>query len=444
MVLSRRYKAFWIALALFLVTGLSYFSIRSALASHYANQGTLEGYLKATRLEPLNAENWRRLGDFWQLDLQNGDPQRAIQAYRTSLSLNPNSAQAWLGLASVYEGQGELDAAREALLNAKRAYPISADVSWRYANFLLRTGERDSVFREARQTLENEPQRAWEAFSLFQRFGSDTNQLLDRLLPRQESAYVDVIWGLDLEGRPNEALQVWDRLCKLDKEMPQHRVPTGNYQHTQVILFSLVEQLISKGYISEAGRVWNQVLQFMNFSMRRDPSESLVWDGGFETDVTGGLSWRIDTGAGFVARFSRVIKHSGARALEIEFDGKRNVDFQAVCQLVVVEPDTAYDFSGWLRTENITTDKGISLRLRTPQNVGSELVTPELIDTHPWTQVGFQWRSPKNVRLAQICLVRRPSYKVYNTIRGTVWLDDVQIVPVKAETGSLLFTDPKP
>jgi hypothetical protein len=230
----------------------------------------------------------------------------------------------------------------------------------------------------------------------------------------------------------------------LDKEMPQHRVPTGNYQHTQVILFSLVEQLISKDYISEAGRVWDQVLQFMNFSMRRDPSDSLVWDGGFETDVTGGLSWRIDTGAGFVARFSRVIKHSGARALEIEFDGKHNVDFQGVCQLVVVEPGTSYEVSGWLRTENVTTDKGISLRLRTTQNSGPELVTPELTDTHPWTRVGFQWRSPKNVRLAQICLVRRPSYKLYNTIQGTVWLDDVQMVPVKAETGSSLFTDPKP
>jgi hypothetical protein len=433
MVLSRRYRPFWIALALLFVTGLSYFSIRSALAFHYANQGTLEGYVKATRLEPRDAENWRRLGDLWQLDLQDSDPQRAIQAYRTSLSLSPNSADAWLGLASVYEGQGKLDAARDALLNAKRSYPVSADVSWRYANFLLRIGERDSAFRELRQTLENEPQRTWEAFSLLQRFGSDTNSLLDRLLPRQEASYLDVIWGLDLEGHPYEALQVWDRLCKLGKEMPQHRVPTGTYQHTQVILFSLVDQLVSKGYIREAGNVWNQVLSFMDFSLPRDPSESLVWDGGFETDLTGGLAWHMDAAAGYAARFSRVIKHSGTRALEIGFDGKHNVDFQGVCQLVVVEPDTAYDFSGWLRTENITTDSGISLRLSTPQNEGPELVTPELTDTHPWTQVGFQWHSAKNVRLAQICVVRRPSYKVYNTIAGTVWVDDVQMVPVKAD-----------
>src|SRR5258706_4526063 len=100
MVLGRSNKGFVIALALFLAIGLSYFSIRPALASYYANQGTLEGYEKATRLEPRNAENWRRLGDFWQLDLQRADPQRAIQAYLTSHSQNLNSAQAWTGLAS--------------------------------------------------------------------------------------------------------------------------------------------------------------------------------------------------------------------------------------------------------------------------------------------------------------------------------------------------------
>jgi hypothetical protein len=426
------HKAFWIALAFFLAIGLSYFGIRAAFASYYANQGTLEGYERATRLEPTNAENWRRLGDFRQFDLQHADPQRAIQAYRISLSLNQNAAQAWTGLASVYEGQGKLDAAREALLNAKRAYPLSADVSWRYANFLLREGELDAALREARQAIENEPQRAWEAFALFQRFGSDTKYLLDRLLPGQETAYLDVIWGLDREGRPNEALQVWERLRKLGKELPEGRVATGTYQHTQVILFSLVDQLVSKGYVSEAGRVWDQALGFLKFPLQRDSSESLVWDGGFETDITGGLSWRMDAAAGYVARFSRAIKHSGRRALEIKFDGTRNVDFQGLCQLVVVEPGTAYDFSGWLRTENITTDRGVFLRLNTPQDREPETVTEELTGTHPWTKVGLRWKAGKKVHLVQICLVRVPSYNRYNQIAGTVWMDDIQLTPVPA------------
>src|SRR5258705_6397518 len=287
MVLVPSHKAFWIALAFSLAIGLSYFSIRAAIASYYANQGTLEGFERATRLEPTNAENWRRLGDFRQFDLQHADLQRSIQAYRTSLSLNQNATQAWMGLASAYEGQGELDAARRALLNAKRTYPNSADVAWRYANFLARQGELDSALREARQALEEDPRRAWEAFGLFRRFDWNFSDLLDRLVPRQETAYLDVIWGLDREGRPAEALQVWDRLYRLDKEMPRHPVATGTYQLTQVILFSLVDHLLSKGSVSEAGRAWDEILAFVGFSLQRSPAASLVWNGGFESDLFG-------------------------------------------------------------------------------------------------------------------------------------------------------------
>ena len=435
MVVTLRHKAFLIPLAFFLAIGLSYLSIRTALASHYASQGTLEGYVKATSLEPSNAKYWCRLGDFWQNDLQHADPERAIHAYRISISLDPHSAQAWLGLASVYEGEGKLGDARDALLSAKRVYPLSADVSWRYANFLVRNGEVESALRQAREAVEREPIRAWEAFTLFLRFYPNVDDLVNRLLPRRESVYLDVVWGLDRDGRTGEALKVWERLFELDKEIPQHGVPTGTYQVTQVILFSLVDQLLSHGHVSEAGHVWGEALGFMHFSSQHDPRESLVWDGGFETDLVGGLSWRIDAPSGSVTSFSKTIKHSGMRALEIKFDGKHNVDFHGVCQFIVVEPDTTYDFSAWLRTENITTDRGPFLRLSTPQEEESEIVTPELTGTHPWTKVGFRWKASNNVHLVQTCLVRLPSYKVYNTIAGTVWLDDVQLVPIDA-TGS--------
>ena len=430
MVLTPIQKVFLIAGAFLFAIGLSYFSIRDALASHYANQGTLQGYEKAARLEPSNPENWSHLGDAWQYDLQRADPQRAIRAYRTSLSLNPNGAQAWLGLASVYEGQGEMDAARQALLDAKRAYPSSADVSWRYANFLVRNGELNRAFQEARQAVEEEPQRAWEAFSLFRRFGSDANEVAERLLPPQESAYLDVIWGLDLEARPNDALKIWDRLFALDKKIAEHRVPTATYQLTQEILFAFVDQLLSQGNASEAGRVWDEALTFMHFPSRHDPRESLVWDGGFETDIVGGLSWRIAAPAGSTARFSTAVKHSGIRSLEIKFDGKYNVDFGGACEFVVVEPDTTYDFSAWLRTESITTDRGVFLRLSTPQGGQPETVTPELTGTHPWTRSEVRWRASKNEHLLQICLRRLPSYNLYNTIAGTVWMDDVQLIKI--------------
>jgi Tfp pilus assembly protein PilF len=117
---------------------LSYFSIRNARAAHFAALQTPEGLDRATRLEPGDASNWYQLGRYWQYSLENSDAQRAIRAYLSALSFNPRSAGTWLDLATAYESEGNLTAARDAFLHAKRAYPLSADASWRYGNFLLR------------------------------------------------------------------------------------------------------------------------------------------------------------------------------------------------------------------------------------------------------------------------------------------------------------------
>jgi hypothetical protein len=156
----------------------------------------------------------------------------------------------------------------------------------------------------------------------------------------------------------------------------------------------------------------------------------LVWDGGFETDVTGGgFSWRMPLPAGPMVRFDRNTKHTGDRSLRVRFDGKRNVDFHDVCQFVLVSPEVDYDFSAWLRTDTITTNSGIFLRLNTPFNDAIGANTPQVTGTIPWTRFNIEWKAARDVHVLQICLVRLPSQKLDNEISGSVWLDDVALVP---------------
>jgi tetratricopeptide (TPR) repeat protein len=425
-----------VVIALVVAFALSYFGIRNALASYYSNQGTLEGFEKATRLEPSNPENWYRLGKYFQNDLEHADTQRAIQAYRTSLSLSPTLAKSWAELASVYEGEGHLDAARQALDNAKRAYPLSADIAWRHGNFLLRSGELNQAFREIGRAVELDPVRGWEAFSVLQHFESDDSAILNRF-PRQEKVYLDIIGGLNRQGRTDSALKVWHRLFALDEEMARKGLKREKFEITQDTLFSLENQLLARNSVTEAWQVWREALTFMEISKPPGPPESLVWDGGFETEIVdGGFSWRISSPVGSAVSFNQSVRHSGARAVTIKFDGKHDVNFQGVCQLMVVNPETAYDFSGWLRTDNVTSDKGIFFRLSAPQNKESQAFTPQLTGTHPWTQFKLRWTSPKDGRLLQICVVREPSYESYDTIAGTVWVDDVELVPIKTAKSS--------
>jgi tetratricopeptide (TPR) repeat protein len=409
---------------------LSYLGIQNALAVHYSDQGTLEGYQRAAQLEPKNPKNWFLLGRYLRLEFEHPDPDGAVRALKTSLSLDPRSARTWLELASAYEDKGSLDAAREAFIRAKVAYPRSAEVSWQYGNFLLRVGERQTAVTEIYEAVQEDPILGLPAFSTLQRFEPDIDTVLDRDLPHIPSVYLDILWGSYYDGPTDVSLKVWSLLFELRKTMPQGVVPEGHFQHTSQTLFSLVDKLILKGPLSEAQRVWDEVLIFSHIPRPNDPPGSVVWDGGFETDVTGGgFSWRMPPPTGSLVRYDRNTKHTGERSLRVRFDGKRNVDFHDVCQFVSVSPEIDYDLSAWLRTDAVTTNSGIFLRLNTPFNDAMAATTPQITGTIPWTRFNIEWKAARNVHIAQICIVRLPSQKLDNKISGSVWLDDVALVP---------------
>ncbi len=112
-----------VAVSFVIGASLAYFSIRNAFAVHVTGLQTREGCERAIYLEPGDARNWHVLGRFWQYNLENPDGPRAIRAYLAALSLNPGSADIWLDLATAYESEGNLAAARDAFLHARRAYP---------------------------------------------------------------------------------------------------------------------------------------------------------------------------------------------------------------------------------------------------------------------------------------------------------------------------------
>src|SRR5690349_11541804 len=180
-------------LAFVLAATLAYSSIRNARAAHEAGLGKRIGYESAVRLEPGNAENWYLLGRYWQYTLDEPNARLAIQNYRHSLVLNPGSADAWMDLATAYETEGEIQNARDAFVQAKRAYPLSAAVAWRYGNFLLRQDEVSQAFAEIRRAAYADPKRSGEAFSRCWRVAPDVNVILDNVLPPDRDGYLSVI-----------------------------------------------------------------------------------------------------------------------------------------------------------------------------------------------------------------------------------------------------------
>ncbi len=408
-------------MAILFAVALSFFGIRGALAAHYVSLNTRAGFETAVRLEPNDPGTWYFLGRYWQYDPVEADTGRAIRAYKTSLGLNPLSADTWLDLASAYETEGEIDTARKAFLEAKHLYPVSSEVLWSYGNFLLRQNELESAFAEFHRAIEENPQLGGEAVRICRHVEPDFNQILYRVLPPNAEAYQNALGELTNEADNTDALKVWSKLFVLHPKL-----------HSREVI-PFVDGLLRGQQTGDAARVWGQAVTLMDLPKMDDPAGSLIWDGGFETDVTGGgLAWRFGQHQNPVISYDHNVMHSGLRALRLDFDQKNISGFVDVCQPVVVEPKTAYEFTAWLRTKDMAEEGGIFFRIAMPgSQAGPVFETTKLRGTNEWTRVSMPWTSPDESRLAQVCLAR---LRAYDQRHGTAWVDEVSLLKLDSTT----------
>jgi tetratricopeptide (TPR) repeat protein len=411
------------ALALY----LGYFSVRSAWATYYTDENTRYGFERAAKIEPGDARNWFLLGKYLQYGFEEEDPGRVIASYKKALEIDPRYTAAWLELAAAYEGQNDLPAARNAYLTAKKTYPGSAEVSWRYGNFLLRQDELEPAFAEIRRAVEADPNRAAEAFSRSERVEPDAEVILNRVLPANAIVYLTVMRDLTSEGEVDSALKVWNRLAAMHPQIKMQDI------------FLLVMRLHDAGRPQEAHRVWEQAAALTGLGPFEGAQDSVVWDGGFESDVTGdGYAWRLSSGANGTndagaaqISFDPRHAHSGKRSLRVSFDGSSDVDFRNGCQTVPVEAGTAYELSAWMAAKDLTTDQGVRLELKPRAGGAPAASTEQMHGTQDWTHVTTVWGGASGVQEMEICLRREPSDEEDNKIRGTVWVDDVALTPLR-------------
>jgi len=409
-----------VGVALAIAVYLSYFSVQNARATYYSETETLQGFERATQIEPDDARNWYLLGRYLQYSFEEANPQRAISSYRKSLEIDPRGTSTWLELAATYESESNDVAARNAFINAKKTYPLSAEVSWRYGNFLLRQGELEPAFAEIRRSVEADPGRAAAAVSRCLRVEPDANVILDQVLPARSDIYIAVMEDLAQDRQIDNALKVWTRIVAMHPKIRLHDA------------FQVVMELRGTGRASEAHKIWEQAVELAGLAQLEGPRNSMVWDGGFESDVIGeAYAWRFaKTSRSAQIDFDTQEEYSGKRSLRVSFDGSADVAFYDVCQTVPAEAGTAYELSGWMKSKDLTTDQGVRIELRPGIPGLTGAITTDVRGTQPWTRFAAVWPGAKENQETQICLRRDASDQEDNKIRGTAWVDDVALTPI--------------
>jgi hypothetical protein len=216
------------------------------------------------------------------------------------------------------------------------------------------------------------------------------------------------------------ALKVWSRIVAMHPKIALHDA------------FQIVMELRSAGRASEARKVWEQAVELAGLAGLEGPRNSMVWDGGFESDVTGeAYAWRFERSSRSAQiGFDSQEKYSGKRSLRVSFDGSSDVAFYDVCQTVPAEAGTAYELSAWMKSKELTTDQGLRIELRPGIPGTNGAITTDVRGSQPWARFSTVWTGAKENQETQICLRRAASDQEDNKIRGTAWVDDVALTPI--------------
>jgi len=399
---------------------VSFFGVRSGIAGLAADGKSLSELQWAVRLEPRNPDYLYRLGHYQQFNLEQPDVDAAVGSYLKAVALDPGYTQAWLDLGTAYEIDGKTAAAQEAYLRAKKTYPASAEVAWRYGNFLLRQGTLPDAFAELRLAVQADPRRAGAVFSRVYRADPDIDAILNDLLPPLPAVYVDAIAEAVDSQQLAVAQTMWMRLMKLDPHLKlwQFDKFVGALQN-------------HRDYVA-AREVWDQGTSTMNLPALIQPRDSVLWDPSFESGLSNeAFAWYFHSLVeGVHTEIDTAEKLSGKQSLRLTFDGKHNPGSDIACAFGVATPGTKYLFSGWVKTRNITGDQGIRFHLKSLGNNQIPLETSrEIHGTTPWTLIEQDWTAGPGVRLVEVCIARDPSTDADIHISGDAWVDDVTLVP---------------
>jgi hypothetical protein len=343
----------------------------------------------------------------------------SVAFYESAKRLSPYDAHFWSDLGSAYDWAGRTNDALSAFKRALRLFPNSPEINWRFANFAFRTHRIPEALDALQVVLVGNIPAHRDVFRLAVSATRDNRAIL-QMLPPQASVFFDYL-NFEMEaGNVTAAEQVWLRLLQL-------KLPFDLRQ-----AFPYLDALIQHREPGRLFAAWSALAE--RFPAQIGPlvnNSNLVANGGFEHDILdGGFDWRIVPVDGAVVSLDFQDAFEGARALRIEFSGKRNLDYGHVLQYVAVQPNTQYRFSGALQMKGISTDSGPRFQVFDAFDMGKLFVSTEnTVGTSGWSSQHLEFKTKADTRLLIVRVARPPSQKLDNQISGTVWVDRVSLTP---------------
>ena len=403
-----------------LAAGIAYLALAAVSfgGQWFLKRPTPENLSKGLRWSPGNPSLWTRYAQHLLFAPDGFQPRRAVDAFLRAAASNPLEPANWQGLATAYLQMGDHEKAEEALRAGLAAMPHSPQAAWRLANFLLLRGRRDEALPYLRIAATSDPSLRPAVFDLGWKILGEPESILHEIVPSDLKARSDYLRFLLARKKLIESYEVW-------REIRQSRS-----DEVRDLGYTYVHALAAAGLGVEADRVWKELLADTGRALVR-PEGELVTNGDFEAELpNAGLDWRLASGQGQKVSLDNFVLQHGSRSLRVTFDGSSNPDFAGVWQLVPVEPNSAYRFRGYIKTENVTSNSGLRFAVATvagPPEESFVRYTENRIGTEPWTLEQLDFRTGPNIGVVKVALRRLRSRKLNNLIGGKVWIDNLSM-----------------
>ena len=207
-------------------------------------------------------------------------------------------------------------------------------------------------------------------------------------------------------NRPDDAAIVWNKIMAAGIS-------------DEDIHFKYIHFLISKKRVPLAAEIW-----------RSHTGIESMTNSGFEDEIScRGFDWRYtaDNKGKWVIRRTMLDVLAGTHSLKIMFEGKENISFAHLYQIVPVVPLTPYWLSYRWRSKDITTDQGPFIDIYGYDCKGLYCMGDMMLGTNDWQEQGIEFSVPENCHAVVIRLRRMPSRRFDNKIEGTLWLDNFKL-----------------
>jgi len=405
---------------------LSYEAIRVARLAEAVDFHSIPELEKALRSDPNNPDLIHQLGLVYSYEPKDINLPEAVKNLRKAVELSPIRWDFWSDLGTTCDFVGDMACSDEAFERARLLNPMTPALQWAVGNHYLLTNRPEKAFPYFHRLLDLGPDYLDPTFRLCLRATRDPQAIYAEVLPhgKDASARFAFLMFLSSTADYESAMRIWGQMVSGPDRSP-------NLSMVKPFL----DFLIDHNQIQDAGTVWND-LEHAGVIPPDSNSQSanILYNGSFEgPQLNTGFDWRIDDSPDLVFDFSDPSAQKGARCLRIDFAVGRNGDYDLVNQVVRIKPNTRYQVTAYVRSDNITSDSGPRLRVVEMGCGGCTARTSDpTLGTTPWHPIEVAFMTQPQTQAVKVSFWRPMDQTGHRDITGTVWLDDVMLRPLDA------------